>query len=122
MAIFPENNAIHHSKRKQYSATQSHQAKEFSPLWIVAPFGRKSLNQILPKPKNIIHQKKKNHDQFWDDEYHHNIHHKRNFGGIWSDNSKIKNSCINQRINRHIPSSDKRILSQTLNSLINIHF
>ena len=122
MAIFPENNAIHHSKRKQNKTAQSDQTKELSPLWIVIFLSRKSLNQILPKPKNIIHQKKKNHDQFWDDEYHHNVHHKRNFGGIWSDNSKIKNSCINQRINRHIPSSDKRILSQTLNSLINIHF
>ena len=122
MAIFPKNNAIHHSKRKQYSTTQSHQAKEFSPLWIVAPLGRKSLNQILTKPKNIIHQKKKNHDQFWDDEYHHNIHHKRNFGGIWFDNSQIENSCINQGVNHHISSSDKRVLSQTLNSLINIHF
>ena len=122
MAIFAENNAIYHSKRKQYSAAQSHQTKEFSPLWIVASLGRKSLNQILTKPKNIIHQKKKNHNQFWDDEYHHNIHHKRNFGEIWSDNSQIENNRINQGINRHISSSDKRILSQTLNSLINIYF
>ena len=122
MAIFPKNNAVHYSKRKQNKTAQSHQAKEFSPLWIVVSLGRKSLNQILPKPKNIIHQKKKNHNQFWDNEYHYNIHHERNFGRVWSDNSKIENNRINQGINHDISSSNKRILSQILNSLINIYF